>query len=135
MTAFRSLPTWRGEGPLGAWLARIAVRLALRRAAQRKQVTWIDTVSQPSAGVTAATGVAPDPAILTIRAERAAALRAEVARLDEPYRETVALRFFGERSLAEIAEQTGRPLGTVKTHLHRGLQRLRAALGDAEVGS
>jgi RNA polymerase sigma-70 factor (ECF subfamily) len=133
VTAFRALPTWRGEGSLGAWLARIAVRIALRRAAQRKTVTWIDTVGQPSAGVTAAAGLAPDPAILTIRAERAAALRQQVARLDEPYRETVALRFFGERSLAEIAEQTGRPLGTVKTHLHRGLQRLRTAMGDAEV--
>ena len=42
-----------------------------------------------------------------------------------------ALRFFAERSLNEIASETGRPLGTVKTHLHRGLQRLRAQLGGA----
>jgi RNA polymerase sigma-70 factor (ECF subfamily) len=134
VTAFRSLPTWRGDGSLGAWLARIAVRIALRRAAQRKSVTWIDTVGEQGARVTNAAGLAPDPAILSIRAERAAALRAEVARLEEPYRETVALRFFGERSLAEIADETGRPLGTVKTHLHRGLHRLKAAL-DAEVAT
>ena len=51
-----------------------------------------------------------------------------MARLAEPYRETVSLRFFGELSLDEIARQTGRPLGTVKTHLHRGLLRLRDAL-------
>ena len=47
------------------------------------------------------------------------------AALEEPYREVVALRFFGERSLEEIATMTGRPLGTVKTHLHRGLGRDR----------
>jgi DNA-directed RNA polymerase specialized sigma24 family protein len=37
----------------------------------------------------------------------------------------VALRFFGERSLEEISSLTGRPLNTVKTHLRRGLLRLR----------
>jgi RNA polymerase sigma-70 factor (ECF subfamily) len=68
---------------------------------------------------------AHDPAILTDRAERAADLRLAVAALPEPYREVVTLRFFGELSLEEIARQTERPLGTVKTHLHRGLLRLR----------
>ena len=51
-----------------------------------------------------------------------------MAALDEPYREVVVLRFFSELSLAEIAAQSDRPLGTVKTHLHRGLQRLRRTL-------
>lgn len=49
--------------------------------------------------------------------------------MDEPYREVVALRFFAELSLPEIAEATGRPLNTVKTHLRRGMERLRDALG------
>lgn len=135
--AYRSLAAWRGEGPLGAWLARIAVRLAVRRAARRRTVTWLDPLAaegdqagheryRPAGG-----GMAPDPAGQLVRAERDAELRAAVAALDEPYREVVALRFFAERSLAEIAEATDRPLGTVKTHLHRGLARLRRAMeGD-----
>jgi RNA polymerase sigma-70 factor (ECF subfamily) len=69
-----------------------------------------------------------DPATASLRAERDGAVRQALAGLDEPYRETVSLRYFGELSLAEIAEQTGRPLGTVKTHLQRGLLRLRANL-------
>jgi RNA polymerase sigma-70 factor (ECF subfamily) len=40
----------------------------------------------------------------------------------------IALRFFAELSLDEIAAQTGRPLGTVKTHLRRGLIRLRTSV-------
>jgi RNA polymerase sigma-70 factor, ECF subfamily len=125
VTAFRSLAGWRGDGPFGAWLTRIAVRIAIRRAQRRREVTWIDP-ADPSRGRDVAGGL--DPAAVSLHAERAADVRAAVARLDEPYRETVALRFFGELSLDEIATETGRPLGTVKTHLHRGLLRLRSAI-------
>lgn len=122
VTAFRSLAGWRGDGPFGAWVTRIAVRISLRRAQRRREVTWIDP-TDPSSGIDLPGG--QDPAATTLRAERAADLRDAVARLDEPYREVIALRFFGDLSLNEIASQTGRPLGTVKTHLHRGLLRLR----------
>jgi RNA polymerase sigma-70 factor (ECF subfamily) len=140
VTAYRALGTWRGEGPFGAWLARIATRISVRRAGRRRPVAWIDphpVADAAAAGgrgrvgeavLDAALGGMPDPAQLAVRAERAAAIRAAVAGLDEPYREVVVLRFFSELSLAEIAAQSDRPLGTVKTHLHRGLQRLRRAL-------
>lgn len=138
MIAFRSLATWRGDGAFGAWISRIAVRLAVRRAARRKNVAWLDPLAAESdepgheryrpAGGTAA----PDPSTSLLRAERDAEIRAAVAALDEPYREVVALRFFAERSLAEIAVVTDRPLNTVKTHLHRGLTRLRASLVEKE---
>jgi len=123
--AFRSLAGWRADGPFGAWLTRIAVRVALRRAQRRRDVAWIDP-THPDHPLDVPGG--QDPAATSLRAERASDVRAAVARLDEPYRETVALRFFGDLSLAEIATQTGRPLGTVKTHLHRGLLRLRGAV-------
>jgi RNA polymerase sigma-70 factor (ECF subfamily) len=71
--------------------------------------------------------------VSSLRLERAAGIRSAVSRLDEPYREVVALRFFGELSLDEIASQTGRPLGTVKTHLRRGLLRLRSAVDGANL--
>ena len=125
VTAFRSLAGWRGDGPFGAWLTRIAVRISLRRAQRRRDVTWIDP-GDPASGIDLPGG--PDPAITSLRAESAARLRSAVNRLDEPYREVIALRFFGELSLDEIAAQTGRPLGTVKSHLHRGLIRLRTTV-------
>jgi RNA polymerase sigma-70 factor (ECF subfamily) len=129
VTAFRSLAAWRGDGPFGAWLRRIAVRIALRRVQRRRDVTWIDPTS-PGGAIGVPGGA--DPAVTTLRAERAADVRAAVARLDEPYREVVALRFFGDLSLDEIAAQTGRPLGTVKTQIRRGLIRLRSAVeGEA----
>jgi RNA polymerase sigma-70 factor (ECF subfamily) len=134
--AYRSLPAWRGEGTFGAWVSRIAVRLALRVAAKRKNVTWLDPFAAESEHpgnpdhIRLGTTDAPDPAVHALRTERDVELRRAVATLDEPYREVVALRFFAERSLQEIAEATDRPLGTVKTHLHRGLARLRKALEE-----
>ena len=125
VTAYGALATWRRDGTFGAWLTRIAVRIALRRAQRRKPVAWIDP-GDPGSLAELPGGV--DPAAATLRAERDTAIRRALADLDEPYRETVSLRFFGDLSLAEIAEQTGRPLGTVKTHLHRGLLRLRTSL-------
>jgi RNA polymerase sigma-70 factor (ECF subfamily) len=136
--AYRSLSSWRADGAFGAWLSRIAVRLAIRRAAQRKQVTWLDPLAaeadQPNQTRfrTVSSADAVDPAHTLLRSERDAQLRAAVASLDEPYREVVAMRFFAERSLNEIAEATDRPLGTVKTHLHRGLARLKRALEEAD---
>lgn len=137
--AYRSLGSWRAEGAFGAWLSRIAVRLAVRRATQRKQVTWLDPLAAESDQPgqeryrTAASNDALDPAHSLLRTERDAQIRSAVSALDEPYREVVALRFFAERSLAEIAEVTDRPLGTVKTHLHRGLARLRRSLEETEL--
>lgn len=139
--AYRSLGTWRAEGPFGAWLTRIAVRLALRQASRRRTVSWVEpgrTRDASDAGPAdraadrAAVAATPwtDPAQIAIRAERATEVRTAVIALPEPYREVVALRFFGEASLEEIARETGRPLGTVKTHLHRGLARLRDRLEE-----
>jgi RNA polymerase sigma-70 factor (ECF subfamily) len=145
VTAYRSLATWRGDGPFAAWLTRIAVRIALRQAGKRTTVAWRspegsrgDDPGMPSpadrAIDRASMAAAPwtDPAQVAVRAEHATEIRAAVTALPEPYREVVALRFFAEASLDEIARQTERPLGTVKTHLHRGLARLRQQLEGAD---
>ena len=122
-----------------------AIRIALRQAGKRRTVTWRDPLgggssaasdrAQPVDPITRATDQAAiesapltDPAMLSMRAERATELRAAVTALPEPYREVVALRFFGDATLDEIARVTDRPLGTVKTHLHRGLARLRGVV-------
>ena len=125
--AYRALASWRADGPFGAWLARIAIRLAVRRASRRRVLPWTAPTRVGDHEESALAIHAPhaDPAHAAVRGEQARDLRRAVAALDEPYREVVALRFFADRSLDEIASITGRPLGTVKTHLRRGLIRLR----------
>jgi len=137
VTAFRSLATWRADGPFGAWLARIATRIALRRTASRKVIVWIEAEAQTGTNrddrQLSPAFLAPsadDPAARAIAGERSESVQRAVWALRDPYRETLILRFFADLSLADIATATGRPLGTVKTHLHRGLVMLRDTLGD-----
>jgi RNA polymerase sigma-70 factor, ECF subfamily len=128
VSAYRALATWRSDGPFGAWMSRIAVRLAIRQLARRRSVSWLRlSGDDPTEDLVTLLPSSPQtqPEHVALHAERASATRRAVASLSEPYREVVALRFFAERSLEEIAEMTGRPLSTVKTHLRRGLLRLR----------
>ncbi|HLY13636.1 MAG TPA: sigma-70 family RNA polymerase sigma factor [Candidatus Limnocylindrales bacterium] len=129
--AYRSLGSWRATGSFGAWLRRIAIRVAIRRASARRPTLRLDPITPDGDDPTAAplgtlAAADADPAAVSLSAERAAGLRRAVQGLAEPYREVVALRFFGELSLAEIATSTDRPIATIKTHLRRGLLQLRA---------
>ncbi|MBT9172184.1 MAG: ECF RNA polymerase sigma factor SigW [Syntrophomonadaceae bacterium] len=59
------------------------------------------------------------------------ACRRQISRLPIKYQEIIALRFFAGKSHKEIAGILGKPEGTVKSLLHRGLERLRKQLASA----
>lgn len=48
--------------------------------------------------------------------------------LDAEQKQTIALAFFHGLTHSEVASHLGRPLGTVKTHIRRGLQKLKGCL-------
>jgi RNA polymerase sigma-70 factor (ECF subfamily) len=126
--AFRALGSYRGDGPPGAWLARIAVRESWRRSRSRtREASRMAPLDQV---VEATTPDATDVARTVLAAEEQADVRRAVAGLPDPYREVVSLRFLADRSIADIAHVTGRPEATVKTQLYRGLARLRTLLEE-----
>ena len=63
------------------------------------------------------------------------ALHAALATLAPAPRQLIKLAFLEDLSHQQIADHTGMPIGTVKSHIRRGLERLRQALEHAGMGA
>ena len=126
VTAYQSIGSWRGEGSLHGWLLRIGINRALRTVTRQPRPLPLEGDSGEPPEIAGGT----EPLSDLLLAERDRLVHEAVAALPEPYRETIALRYFGELSIAEIANEMGHPIGTVKTHIGRGLLRLRPALSE-----
>jgi RNA polymerase sigma-70 factor, ECF subfamily len=123
--AYQSLATFRGDGPFGAWVRRIAVRIAVARLAV-DGVLPLDDARSTDAGRSRSDA---DPVARLLDAEERDALAEAIARLPADQRQVVTLRFYGERSVEDIARLTDRPVGTVKSRLSRGIATLREQFG------
>jgi len=72
----------------------------------------------------------PEGAKSVLHQERAVRLRAELAKLPDEQRKVLELAFFSGMTQREIANETGIPLGTVKTRTLLAMKKLRVALQE-----
>lgn len=70
----------------------------------------------------------PEPTELVAAAEEADLVKSAINRLPEAQRMIVEKAFFGELSHSEIAAVTGLPLGTIKSRIRLGLERMKKDL-------
>ena len=77
----------------------------------------------------------PDAATLGIERAIAGTVREELGTLPDEQHEVLKLAYYGGFTHHEIAEMLKLPLGTVKSRMRLGLERLRRGLGAAEVGA
>jgi RNA polymerase sigma factor (sigma-70 family) len=109
------------------WLAAIVSNLARNRARRRRPL------SAPLDGAAERTADgSPGPERAVLRRETALAWRARLDALPQQYRRAVELRHVSGLSYPELAEALGRPIGTVKSDVHRGVHLLRQALLEEE---
>lgn len=117
---------------LRGWLATIVANLSRNRL-RRRRVDARPLEPLVAAGREPAAGAATDPHAVAARRGEQDRLAQAVLALPERYRLPVVLRHVDELSYAELVEVLGRPEGTIKAQVHRGLAMLRAALGAAEL--
>jgi RNA polymerase sigma-70 factor (ECF subfamily) len=122
LAAFRHLGRYRWrQVPFRAWLYRIAtneVRMYYRR---HKGIRTADLqVRREGSAASADEGPAA--------AEEYRLLHKALQELRFKYRTVIVLRYFENKTLAQIAEITGAREGTVKSQLHRGLAQLQEIL-------
>jgi RNA polymerase sigma-70 factor (ECF subfamily) len=74
-----------------------------------------------------------DPEDLTAQAIQTQRVRAAIARLPVEQKQALAMAFFDGYSHSEIAQRLDQPLGTVKTRIRMGMQKLRSLLQEEHI--
>ncbi len=116
LQAFEAIGTFRAEGTFAGWVKRIAARLYLKRRRKDAALVLEAEVREPEAefAFTDAAGrIDLDEALKT---------------LSPAERLCVSLCYGAGLSHTEVAESLDTPLGTVKSHVKRGLDKLKARL-------
>ena len=124
LAVVRGLPGFRGEARFRTWAAAIARNQAVAVLRRKRASTGRD-------GDVASTDAAEVASFSSMLASRQD-LHVAVDRLPDGMAQVVRLRDIEQRSYAEIAEQLGIPLNTVRSRLARGRARLKVELGPRE---
>lgn len=119
--ALKSYPAHRIEElRLRPWLARISLNVARNDRRTRRPMSPLDAAAEhqhPDDG----------PVRLVERREEHRYWSALLTQLPDRYRLAVALRHVEGMTYAEMADALARPIGSIKSDVHRGVRELRAA--------
>lgn len=120
LQAFERIADFRGEGTFAGWVKRIAGRLYLKRVrlGAREQLE----AETPD----------PDPPEALADAASRIDLDEALASLSTVERLCVSMAYGAGLSHAETAEALNIPLGTVKSHVKRGMDKLKRRLAPPE---
>ncbi len=125
--AWSKLSTFSGTGKFSAWLLKIAYNLFLQELRQKKRTTRLadamkdDQMALGTTVVAAADGGLPDlPKMLSV--------------LTTDERLVLILCQAYGYSHGEASHVTGLPLGTVKSHIRRGMTRIRETFDIGAIG-
>ena len=132
--AWRSAPQFDpSRGSVAAWLATITRTRALDlvRARGRRSRALERAARADADGLAAPLGQAPAaPDRGAERGEVQRLVQRSLADLPEPQRRVIELAYFGGLTQTEIAAELQEPLGTVKTRIRAGMDKLRSSLAS-----
>ncbi|HVY80843.1 MAG TPA: sigma-70 family RNA polymerase sigma factor [Steroidobacteraceae bacterium] len=123
MVVWQHAADFRGASRVSTWILGIAYRRALKTLERARNTSAQDVI--------VATATMPDGALLDALSQGTEThdwIDAALAQLSSEHRMVIELAYFLGLSCEEIAEIVGCPLGTVKTRMFYGRERLRQVL-------
>lgn len=115
LAAWRHLPQLKSVSAFGAWLRRLAINAWWRQGRIASPHAALEEIAEPAAAAVADAAVQLD-------------LEGALQQLSAEQRLCVVLAYSEGMTHSEIASATALPLGTVKSHVKRGAERLRGLL-------
>ncbi|MEW6630111.1 MAG: sigma-70 family RNA polymerase sigma factor [Pseudomonadota bacterium] len=122
---WRQAPGFEGRSEVSTWLLGIA-RFKALSSLRKKKEEWIDDDDAAQVPDSADT-----PEVVTMKEDKAAALRRFVDALPEEHRTVIDLAYYHGQSVTEIGEVLGIPVATVKTRMFYARKKLGEALKAA----
>jgi RNA polymerase sigma-70 factor (ECF subfamily) len=133
LNVLESLPRFEGSSKLSTWIASITVHTCykfIQKAGKRERTEsfgdWLEEWPEP--------GVPPDLQENLERSDVRQRLERHLAELAPKYALPVTLFYFEGMNYREISEILEVPMGTVKSHLFRGLRELREKIEGGKDG-
>jgi RNA polymerase sigma-70 factor, ECF subfamily len=124
--AYRGLKTFKGQASVGTWLYRIGVNVCLTRLGTKGKAEALGQVL--AAGDERIASGEESAADALLREERAAQVRAAIAKLPKKQRATLVLRVYHDLPHDQIAGILGSSVGAVKANFFHALNNLRKLL-------
>lgn len=122
---WRQAPGFEGRSEVSTWLLGIARFKALSLLRKKKE-DWIDDEAAAAVPDSADT-----PEVVTMKEDKAAALRRLIDALPEEHRTVIDLAYYQGQSVTEIAQVLDIPVATVKTRMFYARKKLGEALKAA----
>ena len=130
LRAFQQRASLRDPAAMEGWIYRIATHICLDRLRQRKR-TSSHHVDLPAEELPIVDRVRPSPLSVIQQSEMSDCVNRYVTELKHGYKAVVLLHDADGLTSEEIATLLRLPVTTVKMRLHRGRQRLKAALNSS----
>ncbi len=125
----RSIASYDGSVPFLRWLLRVAGNQCIDVLRRRKRGRQVIVEGEDEVALIESVSPGPSPLASALSSEEKTRVRDAIARLPENYRMPLVLRYYGDLSYDEIAQQLGLQRNYVAALIFRAKQDLRRKLG------
>ena len=122
------------RGKFVTWLLSVARNRSIdhQRSAARRMRHETLPAAEDEEDVLPAGDERDDPAFVAVLSDEQAAVRKALDVLPAEQKLAISLAYFGGLTQQEVANRLGQPLGTVKTRIRLGMQKMRGALQERQ---